>query len=268
MPKVQTRAGLVNYAEQGSGPPLVLLHATLHDHRDYNPVLERLAVGHRVIAVDWPGHGNSEEASELSARLLADTLVDIVEALDLRELRVIGNSVGGFAAARLAITHPERVAGLILVANGGFATNPISRAFCRIMGTPAVTRRIMPRFIGSYMQPQSENDRQIVQRAQQRARTPAGVGLCASLWRSFATPGHDLRARAVELRAPTLIVWGKRDRAIPASVGKATHKAIAGSQLEILDTGHVVFSSQPDAFLRIAEPFLRSIAAQSARSVA
>jgi pimeloyl-ACP methyl ester carboxylesterase len=54
-------------------------------------------------------------------------------------------------------------------------------------------------------------------------------------------------------------VWGKKDIVIPVSGGRATHDAIPGSRLEILDTGHVVFSSDPGGFLAVAEPFLRSI---------
>lgn len=68
-----------------------------------------------------------------------------------------------------------------------------------------------------------------------------------------------MRSRAAELTAPTLIVWGRKDIAIPLRAGRATHDAIAGSRLEILDTGHVVFSSDPVGSLAIAEPFLESV---------
>jgi pimeloyl-ACP methyl ester carboxylesterase len=91
------------------------------------------------------------------------------------------------------------------------------------------------------------------------AKTAEGLRTGTALWRSFATPGHDLRGRAGELSAPTLIVWGKKDIAIPLSAGRATQQAIRGSRLEVLDTGHVVFSSDPQGFLAVAEPFLASV---------
>jgi pimeloyl-ACP methyl ester carboxylesterase len=56
------------------------------------------------------------------------------------------------------------------------------------------------------------------------------------------------------------MVWGKKDIAIPLAAGRATHDAIPGSRLEILDTGHVVFSSDPQGFLAVAEPFLQTVA--------
>ena len=85
------------------------------------------------------------------------------------------------------------------------------------------------------------------------------MALAASLWRSFATPEHDLRDHADKLTAPTQILWGKRDRALAPSVGRATHKRLAHSKLEVLDTGHVVFLSDPEGFLRVVNPFLASL---------
>ena len=161
---------------------------------------------------------------------------------------LIGNSVGGFAAARLATTRPEFVAGLILVNTGGFVPlNPLSRTFCRVMSSPAAWRAA-PLFVRGYMKAKTDSDRDIAERAIARARTGDGIRTATGLWRSFATPEHDLRARAAGLSAPTLIVWGKRDIAIPLSSGRIAHDVIRGSRLEIFDTGHVVFSSDPQDF--------------------
>lgn len=267
MTTIQTRAGRVAYRETGSGPTVLLLHATLHDGRDFDPVVERLARRYRTIAVDWPGHGDSDPVApgmEPGAPLFADVLEDVVDGLGVSRVVLIGNSVGGFAAARLAINRPETVAGLILVNSGGFVPwNRLSRMFCRVLGTPALFRATAPLFVRGYMKAKTDSDRAIVERAMAKAKTADGVRTGAALWRSFATPGHDLRSRAAELSVPTLIVWGKRDIAIPLRAGRATREAIAGSRFEILDTGHVVFSSDPEGFLAVAEPFLQSVAARA-----
>ena len=263
MASIPTRAGRVAYCELGSGPTVLLLHATLHDRHDFDPILESLARRYRMVAVDWPGHGDSDPVDatmEPGAPLFADVLEDVVDGLGLTRVVLIGNSVGGFAAARLAINRPESVAGLVLVNTGGFVPlNPLSRMFCRVLGTPAVFRRAAPLFIRGYMKAKTDSDREIVERAIATAQADEGVRTGTGLWRSFATPEHDLRSRAEELSVPTLIVWGKNDIAIPLSAGRATHDAIRGSRLEILDTGHVVFSSDPQGFLAIAEPFLESL---------
>ncbi|OBH01897.1 MULTISPECIES: alpha/beta fold hydrolase [unclassified Mycobacterium] len=263
MTTIQTRAGRVAYRESGSGPTVLLLHATLHDRHDFDPIVETLATNYRTIAVDWPGHGESDpiaSPTEPGAPLFADVLEDVVDGLGLSRMVLIGNSVGGFAAARLAINRPESVAGLILVNTGGFVPlNPLVRGFCRALGTPAVFRRAAPLFVRGYMKARTDHDRRIVERATAVAKTPEGIRTGAALWRSFATPAHDLRGRAGELSAPTLVVWGEKDIAIPLSAGRATRAAISGSRLETFDTGHVVFSSDPDGFLAVVEPFLQSV---------
>ena len=216
-----------------------------------------------MIAVDWPWHGESDSPIpplKAGAGLLADVLEDIVEALGLPAAVFIGDSVGGFAAARLAITNPERVAGLVLVNNGGFIpANLITRAFCKLMGTPAITRLLLPGFTRLAVRPASDNDREIVRRVTTRLRTREGTSTAAALWRSFARDEHDLRPRAAHLRAPTLIVWGTKDLGLPLRVGRATHAAITGSRLETLATGHIAFSSDPGRFLSLIGPFIESV---------
>ncbi|MET8650384.1 alpha/beta fold hydrolase [Nocardia aurea] len=260
--KFATATGDLAYDDLGSGDPVVLLHATLHDRRDFAPIIPALARKNRVIALDWPGHGESAPTATLSAALLADTLDEFVTGLDLRRAVLVGNSVGGYAAAKLAIDHPDRVAGLVLVNTGGFIPrNPFVHAFCAALGTPRITRRVMPLFIRSYMKAAGPADEAIIERATAAARTPAGTAVAAALWRSFNDKTFDLRDRADRITAPTLIVWGTRDTAIPTRVGRRTHRAITQSRLHELPTGHVVFSSAPQEFLALTQPFIRSLTA-------
>lgn len=257
---VQTRVGEVAYSDTGDGPVVVLLHATLHDRHDFDAILPSLRRGHRVIAVDWPGHGDSPAPTpdyRPTAASFGDVLVDVVAALDLPPAAFIGNSVGGFAAARLAITDPQRVSRLVLVNTGGFLSGPAVRLYCRTMGTPAVMKRVLPRFIRSYMKATTDTDHAIEERALARARTREGLVL-AALWRSFGAPEHNLRPHAHRITAPCLVIWGSKDTAGPLPVGRLTAARIPGSRLEVLPTGHVVFSSDPDGFLAIAAPFLAS----------
>jgi pimeloyl-ACP methyl ester carboxylesterase len=260
MPKmIETREGQVAYTDTGEGPVVVLLHATLHDRRDFDAIVSTLRRDHRVIALDWPGHGDSPAPTPTylpTAASFADVLVDLVAALDVPAAAFVANSVGGFAAARLAITHPQRVSRLVLVNMGGFIGSPVTNLYCRILGTPAILKPILPRFIRSYMKATSDTDYAVQERALARAKTREGVALEAALWRSFATPDYDLRPHADRIAAPTLIIWGSKDTAIPLRFGRAAAAAIPGSRLEVLPTGHVPFSSDPAGFLALAAPFL------------
>src|SRR5690242_20243946 len=133
---LDTALGKLAYEVSGRGQPLVLLSANPGDHRDFAAILPALAREYRVYAFDWPGYGQSPApAQSASAMLFADYLRAAVDALDLRNAIVIGNSVGGYAAARLAIDAPSRVAALVLVSPGGFTPhNMVTRFFCRAQG--------------------------------------------------------------------------------------------------------------------------------------
>ncbi|MBV8347818.1 MAG: alpha/beta hydrolase [Mycolicibacterium sp.] len=261
MPKmIHTRVGQVAYSDTGEGSVVVvLLHATLHDRHDFDPIVPALSRDHRVIALDWPGHGDSPAPASPylpTAASFADVLVDVVSALDLPPAAYLGNSVGGFAAARLAITDPQRVSRLVLIDSGGFLAGPVTNLYCRVLGMPAVMKRILPWFIRSYLKATSDNDHAVEQRALARAETAEGVLLTAALWRSFASPDYDLRPLADRITAPVLIIWGSKDTAIPLRFGRATAAAIPRSRLEVLCTGHAPFSSDPAGFLAITAPFL------------
>ncbi|MHA7661543.1 alpha/beta fold hydrolase [Mycolicibacterium sp. HS_4_1] len=263
MPTVETRAGTLAYRDHGDGPVLILLHATLHSHHDFDAIAPALARDHRVIAVDWPGCGDSPppaDPANLSAPLFADALEDLVDYLDAPKVVLIGNSVGGFAAARLAITRPHQVAGLVLVQTGGFMPmNAAVRLFCRTMGTPTAFKMLAPLFTHAYMKPRTALDHEIVNHTRALVGTAAGQLHGAAMWRSFAGRDHDLRSRGKQITTPTLIIWGRRDVAIPQAAGRTANAAIPGSEFVVLNTGHVSFSSAPDEFLAVAQPFLAAI---------
>jgi pimeloyl-ACP methyl ester carboxylesterase len=255
-----TSVATISYDDDGSGPPVLLLHAALHDRTDYASVHDGLRQGRRVIAVDWPGHGASPALdAPLGAVEFGDLAVELVDRLDLRNVVVVGNSVGGYAACRLALQRPERIAGVVLINTGGFTPHTaFIRAFCAIMGRPAVVRAVFPLFVRAYMHARTATDRAIVGRVVARAGTADGSRTAAALWRSFTHPEHDLRHRGAEIAAPVLITWGTKDFTASTKWGKAVHAAIPGSTFVGMPTGHVVFASAPDEWLAVVLPFIVS----------
>ncbi|KAH8765256.1 alpha/beta hydrolase fold protein [Hyaloscypha sp. PMI_1271] len=244
MPSVSTREGDVSYSVNGTGPPILLLHANLHSSQDFASIIPKLSLHYQTFAIDFPWHGASTGTSHIqpTAPHLADALEDLVIALDLPPAVFIGNSVGGFSSARLAITHPWSFA---------------LKAVAHPLSIPWINRLVMPSLVWKYMLPQTDLDKSIAEQVSARARTIEGSKVAAGIWSSFPSPEHDLRSRSEELKAPTLLVWGKRDPVAPLSAGIATQKCIKGSRLEVLDTGHVVFASRPEEFLELVEPFIK-----------
>jgi pimeloyl-ACP methyl ester carboxylesterase len=258
MPTMQTSFGPISFTDVGSGPPILLLHAALHDKTDYAPVHPALVQHRRELALDWPGHGESPSPAEsLSAVQFGDLAVEFVDHLGLSNLVVIGNSVGGYAACRLALERPQSIAGVVLVNTGGFTDHSVfTRAFCAGMGRPAVVKAVFPLFVRAYMHAKTPSDKAIVARVVAKSKSTGGARTAAALWKSFTEPGHDLRDRATHITAPVLITWGTKDLTAPRRWGQAVHASIPGSRFATLPTGHVVFSSEPHAWLATVLPFV------------
>ncbi|HSN93071.1 MAG TPA: alpha/beta hydrolase [Anaeromyxobacteraceae bacterium] len=266
MPVLALPSGAVAYAERGApdAPPLVLLHANPGDRRDWDEVAPALSARFRVLAVDWPGFGEAPPPAApaaSSAMGLAALLRELVEAVDLPPAVLIGHSVGGYAATRLALDAPARVRALVLVDPGGF-TPPswLGRTFCRVKGREWVTRRIAGRFAARYLRTRTPAARAIIERARTEQRDPARVAIDAAIWRSFNHPEHDLRARAAAITVPTLLVWGRHDPVVrPRVDGAAARAALPHAAYVEIDTGHCPFAEAPAMFLGAVQPFLASL---------
>lgn len=255
---VMTRVGPIAYTSMGAGPLLLLLHANTHDRHDFDQISTALSRSRTVVAVDFPGHGDSPiPLLPVSAVAFAEAVEELIEHLGVERCSLIGNSVGGYAAARFAIRHPRRCAALVLVQTGGFLAPTLRvRLACSLLGRPAVYRRIARRFTTRYMHPTSTADAQTIERVVRFASSDAGSRLAAGLWRSFIDPEHDLRNTARTISAPTLIVWGSRDPIRPLSEGQDILRYIPHATFHAMQTGHVPFVSDPQGFASLVEPFL------------
>ena len=259
--EIPTRFGSLSCRVLGEGPPLLLLHANPGDSRDFEAIAPALSAEWTVHALDWPGFGGSpalRPPSSATAMAFADALEDVTAALPGR-LALIGNSVGGYAAARLAARQPERVGALVLVNPGGFTPhNAATRAFCRFKGGERVTAATSGLLARAYLRRRTPTTAAMRERAGAQRVLPERVATEAALWRSFTDPEHDLRARAGAISCPTLVVWGKRDPLLPLRRdGRAARSALPGARFEVMDTGHAAFAEDPGGFLALVRPFLR-----------
>jgi len=257
MALLETTTGPIAYDERGDGDPIVLLSSGAHDRHDFDDLRDLLPTRFRSIAPDWPGHGESPLGEgAASAMRFADVAEQLVERLAPQGAVVVGNSVGGFAAARMAIRRPELVRALVLIDSGGFLGRGLQvRAFCALMARPRFLRAIYPWFANRYMHPNSDADRRVRDLGIATTRQDPGLRAVSELWASFASPEHDLRREADSIAAPTLIVWGKRDPVIPLKVGRRLAATIPGASLAVFDTGHAPQVSDPRGFAAKFVPF-------------
>jgi len=234
----------------GTRPTIVLLPSGAHDRHDFDELRALLPSRFCTISLDWPAHGESPAGSApATAMRFADVAEQLVEQLAPGGAIVLGNSVGGFAAARMALRRPELVRGLVVVDGGGFDGRPPHvRAFCALMGRPGFLRAIYPAFSRRYMRARTAADERARQAAIATTRREPGLSAVNELWRSFASPEHDLRRQAASIAVPTLLIWGQRDPVIPPRIGRRLARTIPGARLVELDTGHVPHTSDPEGF--------------------
>src|SRR5262245_16158087 len=122
---VQLATGTIRSFEGGSGDPVVLVHGLGGSAANWTEVIDGLVPGHRVIALDLPGHGGSDPLPR-GARIddYADAAAAVIEARTKGPAVVAGHSFGGQVALSLAVRHPRLVRALLLVVSSGVASLP------------------------------------------------------------------------------------------------------------------------------------------------
>ncbi len=257
------------YDDEGEGPPIVCLHAIGHGAGDYAVLRRRLRDRHRVIALDWPCHGSSADDREpASQRRYGDLLRGFVEALALEPAVIIGNSIGGAAAIRLAAETPGRVRALVLANPGGLDRGGGSRLNRAVTGAMAAFFAAGARGASWYPRALAAYYRRIVlpesaaeeQRERIIAQGSEVAGVLADAWRSFGEPNADLRPLAAEVTCPVLFAWAERDRINQLARCRAAIAEFPNARLETFRAGHAAFLEMPDAFLASLERFLGEVA--------
>jgi 4,5:9,10-diseco-3-hydroxy-5,9,17-trioxoandrosta-1(10),2-diene-4-oate hydrolase len=259
----------VNVIEMGSGAPLVFIHGLSGSWQNWLEQVPVFAQEHRVIALDLPGFGHSPMPREkISIRGYASLLDRLFDVLEIDAAAIVGNSMGGFIAAELALAFPQRVERMVLVSPAGISTAkagahlPWLRRSERILA--ASTAWIASKSDTVARRPRLRNATLSVV-AVHPSRLPAP--LVAEQLRGSGKPGffdaveaivsYPLRDRLPEIVCPSLIVWGDHDPLITVRDAEVFAELIPGSRKVIFeDTGHVAMLERPAAFNELLEGFL------------
>jgi pimeloyl-ACP methyl ester carboxylesterase len=249
----------VAFRERGGGPPLVMLHGAVSDSRVYGEQLQLLGTGHRVIAWDAPGCGDSSDPPE-DWRLpeYAGCLRAFMDALGLASPTVLGHSWGSALALQLAVQHPPSVGRLVLVgAYAGWAGSlPADEVDRRLALALDTADRLATGFDPTTM-PGLFSDRMPAPAAEMLARTMKEIRPAGTRAMAHALAEADLRAALAEIRVPTLVVSGAADLRSPLEIGDELHRRIPGSELAVLPgAGHEMYLEDPRGFADLVTGFL------------
>jgi pimeloyl-ACP methyl ester carboxylesterase len=256
---VATRSARLSIVEAGTGPAVLAVHGLGATKGSFLPTVVALADRFRVIAVDLPGFGDSDKpiGAVYDARFFAATVVNLLDALKLKRVHLIGNSLGGRIALEIALREPSRVGCLALLAP--------SLAWRRERAWVPLVRLTRPEFGLVQLAP-----RTLVERIVHRIIPGADEGWIAAgvdeFLRAYLTPAgraafyaaarqiyldephgaEGFWTRLKTLQADALFVWGRRDKLVPIAFARHVTEALPRARHLELDCGHVPQIERPE----------------------
>jgi pimeloyl-ACP methyl ester carboxylesterase len=269
----------VHYRDQGraDGPPLVLVHGFAANLDTWEPWVARLGDTYRVVSLDLPAHGLTvtPPGYMMSTAGQVEVIDQLTRKLGLTPFVLAGNSMGGGASWNYALSHPDRLRGLILVASVGPRPPEVEGAPPR-EGPPAVFR-VMANPVGRAAL-RSLNPRPLAEPGLKRAYideslvTPALVDRYVDLAlapgrREMILAGRQGRPSASPdavkgVSTPTLVMHGEKDVVVPPEVGRRLAELIPGARLVIYpEAGHVPMEQIPDRSAADVRAFIESLPA-------
>ena len=255
----------LRYIDGGRGTAVVFLHGLGASMYAWRKNLEPVAAaGFRVIAFDNRGFGFSDKpATGYDNASYARLTVALLDSLHLPDAVLIGHSMGGAIAAEVAIAHPERVRGLVLIGSAGLGARepPLFRVGRWPLVGPLLfafrgrgfTERLLK---ATYADPGRVSEADVDQYYAPVAEPEYGRALRAVL-RSFRFDA--LAGRLDHIGAPTLVLWGEADRLIPLTLGRALAAGIPRAAfLSVPRAGHSVQEEAPEEVNRLVIEFLKN----------
>jgi pimeloyl-ACP methyl ester carboxylesterase len=252
----------------GDGPPLLFVHGLGGCWQNWLLNLPAFMDSHRVVALDLPGFGESEMPSDpISIRGYARTLDGVCDQLGVENPVVVGNSMGGFVAAEMALSFSTRVAKLVLVSAAGLSTEYLQRepllVFARVWA--AATTRAGVRSEPVVRRPRLRRVAlQTVVRYPERLSIPLtyelvqGAGKDGFIPALEALMGYSFRDRLERIEMPVLIVWGRNDILVPVGDAARFERLIGANAHKVIfdDTGHLAMLERPSRFNELLAGFI------------
>jgi len=253
------------YESAGQGDPLVLIRGLGSNADHWYAQVPDLSRHYRVITFDNRAIARSSDpGDDFTIRDMAEDVVDLMDGLEISRAHILGLSMGGMIAQELAIGHPRRVRGLILVVThcGGRHQVKAEDKVMAAMERMAVDQSMEARLAaaGVFFAPQtlSGHPSVIQEYAAVSMKHPAGGEILQRQMK--AIQNHDAYDRLQRITAPTLVITGADDVLIPPDNSRILAERIPSAEiLEIQGGGHQLLIEQPDRCNRAIIDFLQKV---------
>jgi pimeloyl-ACP methyl ester carboxylesterase len=255
---VQFQGKSLSYQVSGTGPALVLLHGFLESKAIWDDFTHSLEKYFTVVAIDLPGHGESELLAEThSMQLMAGAVKAVLRAENIEIAVIAGHSMGGYVALQFAVDYEEMVKGLVLFHSHANADSDEARENRR--RTIEIVRKNRHGFIMQFIpdlfdQRHVENYREDIQKLQDVAALMTPEAIIAALSGMRDRPGQHQFLLKTEI--PVLSILGKQDSRMPFN--QLMVQAVIPSHSEILlldDVGHMGFIEAPGKTMKALKHF-------------
>ena len=252
----------------GDGLPLVWIHGWSTNWQSWLLNIPYFMRDHRCIALDLPGFGRSEMPVEpISIEGYARTVDALCRGLGVDRVAVIGNSMGGFVGAQLALAFPTRVERLVLVSAAGLSIEHQPRQpLYTIARLIAAGRPYAERYEHTFASRRRLRRlvMQLVLRYPERLSPALAHELIISSGKPGFVPaldallGHSFRDQLAGIDIPVLIVWGRNDMLVPVGDAARFERLIGANARAVIfdDTGHVPMIERPTRFNELVTGFL------------
>lgn len=268
--RFSTSTASLTYHEQGSGEPFVLLHGGgpgASGYGNFSNNVTDFSDTYRVILPDMPGFGDSSLKADSGKSFLLEAsraIAELIEGLELGQVNLLGNSLGGAVSTRLAIDYPHLVRRLVLMGAAGmhsglFTPSPMEGVKLLRSYYPDPTYDRMRALVRAFVYDDSDPRYDTIAEARFRASIdPARV----AGYRRVSSPSHPpnviTRADLAGVRCPAMLIWGRDDRFVGLDDALSYLAGIADARLVLLPRcGHWVQAERPAVFAAHLKAFLK-----------
>jgi pimeloyl-ACP methyl ester carboxylesterase len=258
----------IHYLEAGAGPNVILLHGLGGDSNSWAQTIPALVSKYHVYVPDQIGFGKSDKpVLNYRVATLVDFLTGFFKKTGIEKATLVGNSLGGWAAAAFTTIHPEKVDKLVLVSAAGYTpkrwggkeyTDDLYNTL-----NPA-TAADLKRLYGMIFYNKSFLTDQFIEQSFANKLKRSDANTINAFIAAFLRKDDNLDEKVKNIKTPTLIIWGREDQLTPLAIADAFAQDIAGSKKVIIDKcGHIPQLEKATDFNQALLKFLNGDAAGS-----
>jgi pimeloyl-ACP methyl ester carboxylesterase len=270
---VRVHGQQIAYLDVGAGPSIILIHGFGGSMWQWEYQQHPLSQHFRVLTLDLPGAGLSDKpAIDYRPDEMLDFFVGFMDAVKIPQATLVGNSMGAGLAIGMALTHPTRVAKLVLV--DGLPQHVMDK-----LTSPSVRRALetsAPSWLVSFgnmlfggllmesvlreiVHDPALLTPAVIERSNRNRQQPGLIKPILAVRENIPLWESGFATRLGEITHPTLVLWGEKDRVFPIAVGEEIHQTIKGSRfIRIPNAGHIPQWERPDLVNQELITFIRS----------